>query len=228
MKHILSPSRWCAESPPQMGSSLPPTTPWTRKPKRKCRLIIHPPKQKPPTATYLRTPFNKSYRFPSIKKAKNDIRDFNEMEFVELGVTPLIHKCEDMGDLGLSGVWMEDDERGEKGEKEFGIGLRLEKEEDEGKRKKVIWLKEKLWGKGTWAVTGVREEEMEMERERLARREVPGFGDEDELEINGGPVMHRGVPSFKDFNKDEIDGGPLPKREFPRFAGIYDNAMMDG
>jgi len=189
---------------PQSLPQMPPNTSATQKKK--------PFFQHFRTRAQLRTPINKNYYFPSAQKARNKIRHFHFRDSVALGVTPLIHKCEDMGDLGLSGVEMEDEERGEMGELEFGTGLKAEMEEDDVKRGKMAWLKEKLWGKGTWAVCTGREEEEEMERELmcLARAAVPLMGahDEDEMEINGGPSMKTEIPNMGDymgdFSKDDM------------------------
>ncbi|KAI4656132.1 hypothetical protein J4E93_000850 [Alternaria ventricosa] len=175
---------------------MPPNTSAAQKKKKK------PFFQHFRTRAQLRTPINKTYYFPTAQKARNNIRNNNFLDSVALGVTPLIHKCEDMGDLGLSGVEMGDEERGERGELEFGTGLEAEMEEDDEKRGKMAWLKEKLWGKGTWAVCSGREEEEEMERELmcLARAAVPLMGahDEDEMEVVGGPSMKRECPNMGD------------------------------
>ena len=190
---------------PQSLPQMPPNTSAAQKKKK-------PFFQHFRTRAQLRTPANKTYYFPTAQKARNKIRNSHFLEVVHLGVTPLIHKCEDMGDLGLSGVEMEDEERGERGELEFGTGLKAEMEEDDVKRGKMAWLKEKLWGKGTWAVCTGREEEEEMERELmcLARAAVPLMGahDEDEMEINGGPSMKTEIPNMGDhkgdFSEDDV------------------------
>ena len=198
---------------PQSLPQMPPNTSAAQKNKNK---TYHPYLK---TRAQLRTPFNETYWFPSAQKAKNRIRDSHFLELVNLGVTPLIHKCEDMGDLGLSGVEMEDEERGEMGEVEFGTGLKLEMEEDDVKRGKMIWLKEKLWGKGTWAVCSGREEEeedMESERMCLARAAVPLMGahDEDKMEIDGGPSMKTEIPNMGDYM------GDFSKDDMMKLAGL--------
>jgi hypothetical protein len=147
-----------------------------------CRLIIHPPTQDHQTAQNhpitraqkhkklrlrLRlkqnpkpqTPLNKALSFPSCNKATNDIRFENENRLLQLGVTPLINKSNNMGDMGLSGVSMEDEERGEKGERHYGIGFWMAKEEGRNREmwEREIWLRTQLWGRGRWAVRGVDE-----------------------------------------------------------------------
>jgi hypothetical protein len=70
-------------------------------------------------------------------------------EIGQLGVTPLVGKCGLEGDLGLSGVEMEDEERGELGEREYGIGVwGLSGKRSPGE----MWLRKRLWGRGAWAV----------------------------------------------------------------------------